>query len=223
MISEAKFKKIKELLYRDYPNVETPLVHSSAFELLVATILSAQTLDTTVNKKTPALFKNFKTVADFAKVTPEDLAPHVSGINYYYAKSKNLVKMANMLLDKFNGEVPSTIEELTELPGVGRKTANVVINEWFSKRSGKLPEGFVVDTHVLRVGMRLGLTKNTDAEKVEQDMMKIFPQKEWDDWSLRMILHGRYMCKARGSQCINDPEWSKICGCVNEVKTKTQR
>ncbi|MEO6729123.1 MAG: endonuclease III [Candidatus Dojkabacteria bacterium] len=219
MISKQKLEKVKELLKRDYPTVETPLEHKDALQLLIAVALSAQTLDSTVNKKTPALFEKYKTAEDFAKAKIEDLEKFIGGINYYKTKSRNLVNLGKMIIEKFNGEVPGTMEELTELPGIGRKTANVIINEWFSKKNGTLPVGLVVDTHVLRVSKRLDLSDNGDnAVKVEQDLMKLFPQKEWEVWSLRIIFHGRFMCTARNPKCINDPEWSKICGCVDEMK-----
>jgi len=219
MISKEKLEKVKELLKRDYPTVETPLHHKNALELLISVALSAQTLDTTVNKKTPELFAKYKTAEDYAKAKPEDLEKFLGGINYYKTKSRNLIKLGQMLIEKFGGKVPGTMDELTQLPGIGRKTANVVINEWFSKREGTLPVGFVVDTHVLRVSRRLDLSdKGDDAVKVEQDLMKLFPQKEWEVWSLRVIFHGRFMCTARNPKCINDPEWSKICGCVKEVE-----
>src|SRR6185369_8504834 len=206
MVSKEKLEKIKELLYRDYPKVETPLEHKSALQLLIAVALSAQTLDATVNKKTPALFAKYNSAEDFAKAKPEEMEKYLSGINYYKTKSRNLVNLGKMLIEKFNGEVPGTMEELIQLPGIGRKTANVVINEWFSRRNGTLPVGIVVDTHVLRVSRRLGLsTGGDDPVKVEQDLMKIFPQKEWEQWSLRLIFHGRFMCTARNPKCINDP------------------
>ncbi|MEP7103436.1 MAG: endonuclease III [Candidatus Dojkabacteria bacterium] len=221
MISEAKLKKIKELLIRDYPTVETPLHHKSAFQLLVSVMLSAQTLDTTVNKKTPALFAKYKNIEDLANAKPSEIEKYVTGINYYKTKARNLVKLAQMLRDKFNSNVPATMEELTELPGIGRKTANVVLNEWFTHKKGILPVGFVVDIHVLRTSRRLGLSDGgDDPVKVEQDLMKLFPQKEWNEWALRLVFHGRYLCTARNPKCINDPEWSKVCGCVTELKNE---
>ncbi|MFS8130856.1 MAG: endonuclease III [Candidatus Dojkabacteria bacterium] len=219
MVSKEKLQKIKELLHRDYPSVETPLHHKSAFQLLVAVMLAAQTLDTTVNKKTPALFEKYETIEDLANAKVEDVEKFLGGINYYKTKSRNLIKLAQMVRDKYKGDVPNTMEELTELPGIGRKTANVVINEWFAPKLGILPVGFVVDTHVLRTSRRLGLSNGgDDPAKVEQDLMKLFPQKEWNDWGLRLVFHGRFMCTARNPKCIDDPEWSKICGCVKEME-----
>lgn len=236
MTKTEKIKEITRLLKRDYPEVITPLLHQSAFQLLVATMMSAQTLDTTVNKVTPALFKKYKSVEAFSKANPKDINEVIRIVNYHNTKSRNIVAMSKKLLADFRGLVPSTIEELTTLPGVGRKTANVVISEWFAKKRNErgnptlinpdiykdekqvLPEGFVVDTHVLRTAKRLGLSKNTTPEKVEQDLMKIFPRDEWNDMSLRLIFHGRVMCKSQNPQCYLDENWSKICSCVRERK-----
>lgn len=232
MTQKDRITKITQLLKRDYPEVMTPLLHKSAFQLIVATMLSAQTLDATVNKVTPTLFKKYKTVEDFSKANPHDIDKIIKIVNYHRTKSKNIVTMSQKLLKDHNGILPHTIEELTKLPGIGRKTANVLISEWFAKplnqrgnptlidpelKPGEdivvLPEGFVVDTHVLRVSFRLKLTKNKTPEKVEQDLMKIFPRKEWNDMSLRLIFHGRFRCKARQNLCCLDLDWSKLCTC----------
>jgi len=225
MTLKQKVAKIDELLKRDYPVVETPLDHTNAFTLLVSVALSAQTLDTTVNKVTPALWQKYPTAKDLANADVKEVEQIIKLVNFYKNKSRNIIALSQMLLSNFNGVVPYKMEDLITLPGVGRKTANVVINEWFSK--GKQPGvpkiepvGFVVDTHVKRVAKRLGLTKNDDPVDVEQDLMKLFPQNEWDDTSLRMIFHGRYMCTARNPKCINDSEWSQICSCVKEIKAK---
>lgn len=249
MISKERIDKITELLLRDYPIVQTPLLHNNAFELLISVMLSAQTLDATVNKKTPQLFSKYKTVTELADADIDEVTELVSGINYFKTKAKNIVETAKQLKDRFNGEVPSTLEELTTLPGVGRKTANVLIGEWFSRpeefrqrvierqHAGvidgrvenvtpedlKIPkyipgydiQGLPVDTHVLRTSKRLGLSTHTTPEKVEQDLMRIFPKEEWVDMALRLIFHGRYRCTARNPKCILDPEWSKVCDCVN--------
>jgi len=196
-------QKIIEILKEEFPIVETPLIHKNAFQLLAATMLSAQTLDTTTNKVTPNLFQTYPTIKDLAKANPEDIEKIIKIVNYYKTKSKNLVKMANILIEKFNGEVPKSIENLLEISGVGRKIANVVISEWFAKRPefNMLPEGFVVDTHVKRVSYRLGLTKHTDPKKIEQDLMRVLPKKEWTDTSLRLIFHGRKVCKSQRPLC----------------------
>jgi len=233
MISAEKVKKIQELLKRDYPEVKTPLLHTSLFQLLCATMLSAQTLDATVNTITPTLFEKYPTAKEMSKANSSDIDKIISKVNYHHTKAENLIAMSKKLLSDFGGVVPYTIENLTELPGVGRKTANVVISEWFAQklknRGNPWPggpktkiymngderitqaEGFVVDTHVIRVSNRLGLTTSKDPKKIEQDLMKIFPQSEWAETSLRIIFHGRYMCKARQNLCCNDPEWKKLC------------
>lgn len=216
-----KAKLIENLLKKDFPNVETPLNHKDVFTLLVAVVLSAQTLDASVNKVTPFLWAKYPTIQDLSKAETLEVADILSGINYRFTKARNIINLSKAILEKFNGKVPYTIEELTTLPGVGRKTANVVINQWFAKGKAKgifvLPQGFVVDTHVKRVAKRLGLTKHTEPEKVEIDLMKLFKQEEWDDIGLRMIYHGRTMCTARNPKCYLNSEWSKLCGCVKET------
>lgn len=201
--------EVNKRLTKEFPKPETPLFHKNAYELLIAVILSTQTLDDTTNKATPALFAKYPTVYDLAKANPNDIDPMIRFINYHRTKSKNLVKTAQILIERFNGNVPRTMDELTELPGVGRKVANVVISEWFVKHpedrlDGEAkaePVGFVVDTHVKRVTHRLSLTKNTDPAKVEQDLMKVFPKSDWVDGSLRLIFHGRKTCIARRPKC----------------------
>lgn len=251
MVSKERLQKIDELLKRDYPIVQTPLTHNNLYELIVSVMLSAQTLDATVNKKTPALFSKYKTIDDLANADVADVEQKVAGVNYFKTKAKHLVEMAQKVRDDFGGEIPGTMDELLTLPGVGRKTANVVIGEWFARpeqfrnrviqrqhegvTDGRLagflteadlkmpnfiegyePPGFVVDTHVLRVAKRLGLTENTTPEKVEKDMMKLFPKEEWADVALRIVFHGRYRCTAKNPQCYFDSEWSKICSCAKE-------
>jgi len=232
MTKKERIYKITELLKRDYPEVITPLLHKSAFQLLIATMLSAQTLDETVNKVTPTLFQKYKTAEELSKAKIEDIDEIIKIVNYHRTKAKNIIKVSQKLLKDYNGIPPHTIQELTQLPGIGRKTANVLISEWYAKplnqrgnptlinpefKKGEdivvLPEGFVVDTHVLRTSYRLGLTKNKTPEKVEQDLMKIFPREEWNYMSLRLIFHGRFRCKARDNQCCSDTEWSKLCMC----------
>jgi endonuclease III len=225
MTLKEKVAKVDYLLKRDFPNVETPLVHKDAFTLLIAVALSAQTLDSTVNKVTPNLWTKYPTIKDLANADVKDVEPIIRLTNFYKNKSRNIIALAQTLISNYDSRVPNKMEDLILLPGIGRKTANVVINQWFAKGKEKgipasLPEGFVVDTHVKRVAKRLGLTKNIDPVKVEQDLMKLFPQAEWDDVGLRMIYHGRLMCTARNPKCILDSEWSKICGCVKEVKLK---
>lgn len=218
MTLKQKAALVDNLLKRDFPEVETPLHHKDAFSLLVAVVLSAQTTDNAVNKITPALWQKYPTMQSLSKANFEDVADILHGINYKYTKAKNIIKLSNQLIDNFNGQVPYEMNDLISLAGVGRKTANVVINQWFAKKEGTtLPVGFVVDTHVKRVALRLGLTKNTDPDKVEKDLMKLFPREEWDDVGLRIIYHGRTMCTARNPKCYLDPQWSKICSCVREA------
>lgn len=228
MTIQQKAKIVDELLKRDFPVVETPLIHKDAFTLLVAVALSAQTLDSSVNKITPILWSTYPTIEDLSLAKPEEVAEILRGINYKFTKAKNIIKLSQIVIEKYNGKVPSDIEELQTLPGVGRKTANVVINQWFAKGKEKgipssLPSGFVVDTHVKRVAKRLGLTEHTDPVNVEKDLVKLFPQEEWDDVGLRMIYHGRTMCTAKNPKCIDDPKWSKICSCVEEVRAKSSK
>lgn len=205
---QQKANYVHDLLKREYPIVITPLNHEDNWQLLIATMLSAQTLDTTVNKVTPALFKKYPTMQDLSKAHVEDVEVLLKGVNYYKTKSKNVIKTSKSILEDFKGTVPLTIEELITLPGVGRKTANVVIGQKAEK-----PEGFVVDTHVKRVAKRLGFTKHQDPVKVEQDLIKLFPQKEWDDVSLRFIFHGRNRCKARNNTCCEHEVWRELCEC----------
>lgn len=214
MTKEEKVALITKKLKEEYPTVETPLNHKNAFELLVATVLSAQTLDTTVNKISPKFFEKYPTPKLLAQADERNIERLLLGVNYYKTKARNIIKLAQMLIAEYGSEVPATMEELDKLPGVGRKTANVVLAEWFYKHAGNLPVGFVVDTHVIRVSNRLGLTTQKEPEKVEQDLMKLFPREEWSEMALRLVFHGRYMCKARNPECYKDEFWSKICGCV---------
>jgi len=192
----AEIKKILSLLKRAYPETKTALHFQNPFQLLVATILSAQATDVQVNKITPSLFKKFKTPDDFARAPVEEIAKHISSINFYNNKARSIKKASEKIVKEFGGKVPDTMEELLSLPGVARKTANVVLNQAFGKN-----EGIVVDTHVKRVSFRLGLTKNTDPVKIEQDLMKIIPQKDWGDFSFRLVQHGRKICKAKNPLC----------------------
>jgi len=171
---------------------KTTLSFSNPFELLVATVLSAQTTDTHVNKVTESLFKRYKTIRDYAEAPLEALSRDLSSINFYNNKTKNIQSSARMIIDRFNSRVPKTMVELTSLPGVARKTANIIL--WNAYGTN---EGIAVDTHVKRVSYRLGLTKNEDPVKIEKDLMAITPKKEWGNLSHLLILHGRKICQAR--------------------------
>ena len=186
------FKRLKKL----YPDAHRELNHSNPFELLIATILSAQCTDVRVNMVTPALFKKFPTPQKMAKAKLEDVQEAIKSINFFNNKSKALIGCAQMLMDNYRGVVPRTVEALSELPGVGRKTANVVLGNAFN-----INTGIVVDTHVKRTTLLLGLTKNTDPEKVEQDLIKLFPNETWTDLAHLLIFLGRRTCIARRPQC----------------------
>lgn len=180
--------KLKEL----YPTAEIELNHTNALQLLVSTIMAAQCTDKLVNKVTETLFKKYKTVDDFANADYEELNKEMSSVTFHNNKAKNIIETAKIIKSKFGGKVPETMEELISLPGVARKTGNVVLGVWYKK-----PVGIVVDTHVRRLSNLLGLTDQQDPVKIEKDLMEIIPQKEWTDFSLRLILYGRRICTGR--------------------------
>lgn len=186
------FKRLKKV----HPDAHCELNHSNPFELLLATILSAQCTDARVNMVTPDLFKKYPTPQKLAKANLPDVEETIKSINFFRNKSKSLIGCAQKLVADHEGEVPRTVEELSDLPGVGRKTANVVLGNAFN-----INTGIVVDTHVKRTAFLLGLTKQTDPEKVEQDLMKLFPNEEWTDLSHLLIFLGRRTCIARRPQC----------------------
>lgn len=186
------FQRLRKL----YPDAHCELNHSNEFELLVATILSAQCTDARVNMVTPAFFKLFPTAQKLAKAKLPDVEEAIKSINFFRNKSKSLIGCAQMLVEKHGGAVPRSVEELSELPGVGRKTANVVLGNAFN-----INTGVVVDTHVKRTSGLLGLTKHTDPEKIEQDLMKAFPNEHWTELPHLLIFHGRRTCIARRPQC----------------------
>lgn len=179
-------------LKKEYPVLKSALNFSSPFELLAATILSAQTTDVHVNKVTETLFKKYKNVNDFANTDPATLEKDVSSVNFYRNKARNIQNAARIIIEKFNGEVPRTMEDLISLPGVARKTANIVLYNVFG-----IIEGIAVDTHVIRLTGRLGLTKNEDPVKIEKDLMEIVPKKEWGNITHLLIFHGRKICQAK--------------------------
>jgi endonuclease-3 len=192
----ARNKKIAEIIRRlkkEYGGTpQTVLRFSTPFELLVATILSAQTTDVLVNKVTVDLFNKYRSVQDVANTTPEKLAQDIRSVNFFNNKAKNINKTAQVIIGKFGGKVPQTMEELVSLPGVARKTANIVLSGAFG-----INEGIAVDTHVKRLAYRLGLTKHTDPVKIEQDLLAITPKCEWGNLSHLMIFHGRNVCQAK--------------------------
>lgn len=196
-------ERIHEILTRldqAYADVTCALHHSSAWELVVATILSAQCTDVRVNMVTPELFRKYPKVKDFAALEPEQLEPDIRSTGFFRNKSKSIVGAARKLLSDFGGEVPDEMDKLLTLPGVARKTANVVLGTWFQKN-----DGVVVDTHVTRLSRRLELTKETDAQKIERDLMKIIPRDHWTLFSHQLIWHGRKLCVARSPKCVDCP------------------
>ena len=190
-LAPERVAEILKRLDQLYPDVTCALSHKSAWELLVATILSAQSTDVNVNRVTPELFRKYPTVADFAALTPEQLEPDVRSTGFFRNKSKSVVGAAKRVVSEFGGEVPDDMEDLLTLPGVARKTANVVLGTWFHKA-----EGVVVDTHVTRISRRLELTKNTDAPKIEQDLMKVIPREKWI-----LVLPSDYLAWAQVVHC----------------------
>lgn len=180
--------------YNDSP--ETELTHSNVRELLIAVCLSAQTTDKKVNQVTPALFEKYKNWEELAEANLEDVQNLIRQVNFYKGKAQRLISAARYILDNFGGEVPKTIEDLVKIPGVARKSANVILNEAFN-----MAEGIVVDTHVRRVSNRLGLTINQDPKKIEKDLMEILPKSYWRNFSGNVVLHGRYTCKAQKPAC----------------------
>jgi endonuclease-3 len=196
--SSAPASEVTARLKAEYPDARTELDWSNPLELLVATILSAQTTDVQVNRVTEDLFAKYRSAEDYADAAPEALAEDIRPTGFYRNKARSLQGMARVLVEEHGGEVPSTMTELVALPGVGRKTANVVLGNAFGAN-----EGIVVDTHVRRVSGRLGLTRNQDPVKIEQDLMGSVPEEDWTIFSHLLILHGRRTCKARKPDCPN--------------------
>jgi endonuclease-3 len=186
---------ILKILNSRYPQVKPQLFYRNAFELLVATILSAQCTDNQVNRVTPVLFKSMRRPQDFVKTPLAEIEGLVRPTGFYRNKARNIKACCEALLERHRGQVPRTLEELVRLPGVGRKTANVVLGAVFDT------PGVVVDTHVGRLAGRLGLTKNKNPQKIELDLMRIIPRNEWSDFSLRLIFFGRETCTARKPKC----------------------
>lgn len=203
--------QILKRLDQTYPDVTCALTHKNAWELLVATILSAQSTDVNVNRVTPILFQKYPSVEDFAALTPEELEPYVRSTGFFRNKSKSVVGAAKKIVSDFGGQVPSDMDQLLKLPGVARKTANVVLGTWFKKA-----EGIVVDTHVTRVCRRLELTKNTDPPKIEQDLIEIIPREKWILFAHQIIWHGRKLCMARSPKCVDCP-LENICHAADKT------
>lgn len=205
MNKKVRAKKIVSLIKKEYPKAKTELLHKNPWQLAVSVALSAMSTDVSVNKVTPALFKKYSKPVDLANARVSDIEKIVKTVNFYKTKAKNIRGMAQKLVSDFGGEVPKTMEELLTLPGVARKSANVILEEAFG-----LTEGIVVDTHVSRVSSRLKLTKNSDPKKIEKDLMKIIPKKDWGVWGSVLVSHGRYICTARKPKC-TDCILNKLC------------
>lgn len=211
-------ERVQDILRRldeTYPNVKCALTHSNAWELLVATILSAQCTDARVNMTTPTLFRKYPTPEHFAALKPEELEPDIKSTGFFRNKSKSIVGAAKVIVNDFGGEVPKEMEKLLTVPGAARKTANVVLGSWFG-----IAEGVVVDTHVHRISRRLELTKNNDPKSIEQDLMKIIPHEKWIDFSHQVIHHGRALCIARKPKCMECP-LEDICHAADKTWSTT--
>jgi len=196
----ARVAEILERLDKAYPDAHCALTHASAFQLLIATILSAQCTDERVNKTTPELFRQYPTPHDLAAVRQEVLEQVIRSTGFYRNKAKNIIGASQRIVKEFGGKVPRRMDELLTLPGVARKTANVVLGNAFGTAAG-----VVVDTHVQRISRRLSLTKQTTPEKIEKDLMKLLPQSRWTDFSHQIIFHGRRCCIARKPKCAECP------------------
>lgn len=190
------FERIWNLLKEEYPDVKPSLNYSNPLELLVATVLSAQSTDVQINKVTEKLFKKYKTAEDYAGADLRELENDLYSSGFYKTKAKNIKTAAQIIVERYNGEIPKTMEELTSLPGIGRKTANIVLSRAFG-----IIEGIAVDTHVKRVSRRLGLTKNFDPDKIEQDLVSLAQKEDLDSLSMTLIYHGRKICQAKKPKC----------------------
>ncbi len=210
-LAPDRIAEILKRLDQLYPAATCALTHSSAWELLVATILSAQSTDVNVNRVTPELFRKYPAVEAFAALTPEQLEPDVRSTGFFRNKSKSVVGAAKKIVADFGGQVPDDMEKLLTLPGVARKTANVVLGTWFKKA-----EGVVVDTHVHRISRRLELTTNDDPQKIEQDLMRIIPRDKWILFAHQIIWHGRKLCIARKPRCV-DCSLENICHAADKT------
>jgi endonuclease-3 len=215
-VAPERVNEILKRLDERYPAATCALHHKSAWELLVATILSAQCTDATVNKVTPELFRKYPNPQAMAVLKPEQLEPEIRPTGFFRNKSKSLVGAAKGVAEEFGGKVPDSMEQLLTLPGVARKTANVVLGTWFKKAVG-----VVVDTHVHRISRRLELTRSEDAKNIEQDLMKVIPQEKWIEFSHQIIHHGRALCIARKPKCAECP-LENLCHAADKTWSTVQ-
>ena len=205
MDKNKKILRIINLLKKKYPEVKCSLDFQDNFQMMISAMLSAQCSDAAVNKVTPKLFARFRSPKDFADAAVEEIESYIKTLGLYKTKAKNIKNTSEILVQKYNGQVPDEYDDLIELPGIGRKIATVILSTCF----GKL-EGITIDTHNIRLNQRLGLTKFKDAKRIEQDLLPIVPKKYWDEYSLLMIYHGRETCKARKPLC-EECVLNKIC------------
>ena len=201
---KTRADRIRRILKERYPEAITPLFHETPFQLLVATILSAQCTDNQVNRVTTVLYKHLKTPEDFAHAQIKTIEKYIRSTGFYHNKARNIKNCSKVLLENYGGQVPHTLEKLIKLPGVGRKTANVVLGAVFNT------PGMVVDTHVGRISQRLAFTTHKDPVKIEFDLMPIIPESDWSDFSLRLVFFGREICSARKPKCPECP-LKKLC------------
>ncbi|MFC1623973.1 endonuclease III [Candidatus Omnitrophota bacterium] len=203
--AKVRIPVIIKILRKTYPQSSTALFYKTPFQIMIATILSAQCTDERVNKITPSLFKKYKDVYDFARVKAPSLEKEIHSAGFYRNKARNIIASSKKIVKDFNGKVPSSMKELVSLPGVARKTANIVLSSGFKKT-----EGIAVDTHVKRLSGRLGLSKENIPEKIEKDLMEIVPREDWIDFNYMLVEHGRKTCKARKPLC-PDCAINKFC------------
>jgi endonuclease-3 len=203
--------KLLTLLRKHWPHPRCEVNHQNALQLMVGVILSAQSTDKTVNEITPALFKRYPTAKAFARANPLDIEKMVYRCGFFRAKTKSIMDACRMIMEKFDGEVPKTMEALLELPGIGRKSANVILGTIYGVSSG-----IVVDTHMMRLADRFQLSRGDDPVKIEQDLIKIIPKKDWVFFSQSMVLHGRYICLAKSPRCW-ECQLIKICPYTDKV------
>ena len=215
-VAAERVREILQRLDQLYPGVTCALQHKSAWELLVSTILSAQCTDVRVNMVTPGLFEKYPTPAHFAALKPEELEPDIRSTGFFRNKSKSIVSAAQKVVREFGGKVPEEMEQLLTLPGVARKTANVVLGTWFKKATG-----VVVDTHVQRIARRLELTREEDPQKIEQDLMRVIPQEKWIEFAHQIIWHGRKLCTARRPKCADCP-LENLCHAADKTWTTVE-
>lgn len=208
--AKERIKEIIKILHKEYPNTRTALKHKSAFELLVSTILAAQCTDERVNKITPGLFKKYKNPKGFSKAKQSTLEKEVRSTGFYKNKAKNIIAASKKIVKDFKEKVPDSMDKLITLPGVARKTANIVLSSSFNKA-----EGIAVDTHARRLSQRIGLSKENDPNKIEQDLMKIVPKKDWIDFNYLLVDHGRKICDARKPLC-NECKINHLCPSANK-------